>query len=99
MSAYKNLKFNLESKEYSWLITCVAGFISSNLLEAKLKLNQKVVGLDNFSTGQQHKLNKVQSIVTSGQRKNFSSMQADVCNLANCQAACDGVDYLQLQSS
>ena len=31
-----------------WLVTGVAGFIGSNLLETLLMLNQTVIGLDNF---------------------------------------------------
>ena len=48
-----NRRFNdlTLSRSGTWLVTGVAGFIGSNLLEALLKLNQKVMGLDNFSTG------------------------------------------------
>ena len=53
MNAYETLKTQLQSKQYTWLITGAAGFIGSNLLEVLLKLNQKVVSLDNFSTGHQ----------------------------------------------
>lgn len=56
MTAYKSLKQRLEAEQNTWLVTGVAGFIGSNLLEALLKLNQHVVGLDNFSTGHQHNL-------------------------------------------
>ena len=58
MSSYETLKTQLQSKQHTWLITGVAGFIGSNLLEALLQLNQKVVGLDNFSTGHQRTLMK-----------------------------------------
>ena len=34
-----------------WLVTGVAGFIGSHLVESLLSLDQKVVGLDNFATG------------------------------------------------
>jgi UDP-N-acetylglucosamine 4-epimerase len=94
MSAYETLKTQLQSKQYTWLITGAAGFIGSNLLEALLQLNQRVVGLDNFSTGQQRNLDEVQSIVTPAQWQNFSFMQADICNLTDCQTACTGVDYV-----
>lgn len=99
MNAYDSLKTDLKSKQYSWLITGVAGFIGSNLLETLLKLNQKVVGLDNFSTGQQRNLDEVQSIVTPAQWQNFSFILADICNLASCQTACDGVDYVLHQAA
>jgi UDP-N-acetylglucosamine 4-epimerase len=99
MSDYEALKINLKTKQYSWLITGVAGFIGSNLLEALLQLNQNVVGLDNFSTGHQRNLDEVQSLVTPAQWQNFSFMQADICNLTSCQTACTGVDYVLHQAA
>ena len=99
MSAYETLKTQLQSKQRTWLITGVAGFIGSNLLEALLQLNQTVVGLDNFSTGHQRNLDEVQSIVTPAQWQNFYFMQADVCNLLSCQTACTGVDYILHQAA
>ena len=99
MSAYETLKTQLQSKQYTWLITGAAGFIGSNLLEALLQLNQKVVGLDNLSTGNQRNLDEVQSIVTPAQWQNFNFMQADICNLASCQTACTGVDYVLHQAA
>jgi UDP-N-acetylglucosamine 4-epimerase len=99
MSDYESLKTQLQSKRDTWLITGAAGFIGSNLLEALLKLNQKVVGLDNFSTGHQRNLDEVQSIVTPAQWLNFNFIKADICNLGNCQKACNGVDYVLHQAA
>lgn len=99
MSAYETLKIQLQLKQHTWLITGAAGFIGSNLLEALLKLNQKVVGLDNLSTGHQRNLYEVERIVTPSQWQNFSFMQADICNLASCQTACTGVDYVLHQAA
>ena len=99
MSAYETLKTDLLTKQHTWLITGVAGFIGSNLLEALLKLNQKVVGLDNFSTGYQHNLDEVKSLVTPEQWQNFRFMQADVCNLVACQKACSSVDFVLHQAA
>ena len=99
MSAYETLKTHLQSHKYTWLVTGVAGFIGSNLLEALLQLNQKVVGLDNFSTGSQHNLNEVQSIVGPSQWQNFSFMQEDICNLIACQIASTGVDFVLHQAA
>jgi UDP-N-acetylglucosamine 4-epimerase len=99
MSAYETLKIQLQSKQYTWLITGVAGFIGSNLLEALLNLNQKVVGLDNICTGHKRNLDEVQSIVTHEQWQNFSFMQADICNLVSCQTACTSVDYVLHQAA
>jgi UDP-N-acetylglucosamine 4-epimerase len=67
MTAYSQLQTRLQSEPHTWLITGVAGFIGSNLLETLLKLNQNVVGLDNFATGHQRNLNEVQTLVTSTQ--------------------------------
>jgi len=75
-------------------ITVVADFIESNLLDTLLKLKQKVMGLDNFSNLQQRDLDIVQSSVTSAQWQNFSCIQADICNLAICQTACECGDYV-----
>jgi len=99
MNAYETLKLHLRSKQHNWLITGVAGFIGSNLLEALLQLNQKVVGLDNFATGHKRNLDEVQSIVTPAQWQNFRFMHADICNLADCQNACSGVDYVLHQAA
>jgi UDP-N-acetylglucosamine 4-epimerase len=99
MSAYETLKTQLQSKQHTWLITGAAGFIGSNLLQALLQLNQKVVGLDNFSTGHQRNLDEVQSIVSPLQWQNFNFMKADICNLAACQKACNGVDYVLHQAA
>ncbi len=87
MSAYDQLRTRLATEPHTWLITGVAGFIGSNLLEALLKLNQRVVGLDNFATGHQRNLNEVQSLVTPQQWANFNFIQGDIRNLDDCQRA------------
>ena len=81
MTAYETARTKLTKNPCTWLITGVAGFIGSNLLEALLKLNQRVVGLDNFATGFQHNLDEVQSLVTPVQWANFDFIQGDICNL------------------
>ena len=83
----------------SILITGVAGFIGSNLLETLLKQNQTVVGLDNFSTGHQKNLEDVQSLVSSGQWSRFRFIEGDIRNHEDCKAACDGVDYVMHQAA
>jgi UDP-N-acetylglucosamine 4-epimerase len=99
MNLYENLKSNLLSKQNTWLITGVAGFIGSNLLETLLQLNQKVVGLDNFSTGHHRNLDEVQSNVSPTQWRNFRLIQADICILADCLNACNGIDYVLHQAA
>jgi UDP-N-acetylglucosamine 4-epimerase len=94
MTAYESLKQELKSEQKTWLITGVAGFIGSNLLEALLRFNQYVVGLDNFSTGYEHNLDEVQNTITPEQWINFNFIQGDIKNLEDCRRACDGVDYV-----
>jgi len=83
----------------TWLITGVAGFIGSNLLETLLRLDQKVVGLDNFSTGFQHNLDEVRSLVDDGQWQRFTFIEGDIRDLNTCRAACKGVDYVLHQAA
>ena len=99
MTAYTQLQTRLQAEPHTWLITGVAGFIGSNLLETLLKLNQRVVGLDNFATGHQRNLDEVQTLVTPAQWANFSFINGDICNLADCQKAVTGVDYVLHQAA
>jgi UDP-N-acetylglucosamine 4-epimerase len=99
MTAYTQLQTRLQSEPHTWLITGVAGFIGSNLLETLLKLNQRVVGVDNFATGHQRNLDEVQTLVAPEQWANFSFINGDICNLADCQKAVTGVDYVLHQAA
>jgi len=94
MSQYQTVCEQLKQAPKTWLVTGVAGFIGSNLLETLLKLNQNVVGLDNFATGHQHNLDEVQSLVKPEQWANFKFHEGDIRNFADCQTACAGVDYV-----
>ena len=99
MTRYELIQTQLLQQPKRWLVTGVAGFIGSNLLEALLALNQRVVGLDNFATGNKLNLDEVQALVTQGQWNNFKFLQGDIRNLADCQAACEGVDYVLHQAA
>lgn len=87
MTKYEIIKQELQVNPKTWLITGVAGFIGSNLLETLLKLNQRVVGLDNFSTGYLRNLDEVKSIVAPDQWHNFYFIKGDIRNLADCRKA------------
>ena len=89
----------LSQSPKTWLITGVAGFIGSNLLEALLLLNQNVVGLDNFATGFQHNLDEVQALVSAEQWQGFQFIEGDIRNLDDCNIACAGVDYVLHQAA
>ena len=94
MKNFSELQLQLNEQQSNWVITGVAGFIGSNLLEFLLKHNQKVVGLDNFSTGYQHNLDQVREIVGSQKWANFSFVQGDIRDLDTCQQVCKGADYV-----
>ena len=98
-TAFDQLQTRLQAQPHTWLVTGVAGFIGSNLLEALLKLNQRVVGLDNFATGHQRNLDEVQGLVTPAQWANFIFIQGDIRNLDDCHKAAQGVDYILHQAA
>lgn len=99
MNRYEEVKQQLQNSPKTWLITGVAGFIGSNLLEALLKLNQNVVGLDNFATGFQHNLDDVTSLVTKEQAASFKFIEGDIRDIETCKTACTGVDYILHQAA
>lgn len=99
MSQYQIIKEQLLAQPKTWLVTGVAGFIGSNLLETLLKLNQTVVGLDNFATGHQHNLDEVKSLVSEAQWNNFTFHQGDIREYSDCEKAIKGVDYVLHQAA
>ena len=99
MTSYESIQQQLKAEPQTWLITGVAGFIGSNLLEALLKLDQKVIGLDNFSTGYERNLDEVKELVSSAQWKKFRFIEGDICDLATCHGACNDVDYVLHQAA
>ncbi|EGZ47611.1 NAD-dependent epimerase/dehydratase family protein [Neisseria wadsworthii] len=94
MNKYEHIQQELKQSPKKWLVTGVAGFIGSNLLETLLTLDQTVVGLDNFATGHQHNLDEVQRTVTPEQWSRFTFIEGDIRNLETCHQACNGVDYV-----
>lgn len=96
---YAQCKQELLAQPKVWLITGVAGFIGSNLLEALLKLNQTVIGLDNFATGHQHNLDEVQALVTEQQWQRFRFIKGDICDYTTCERAVTGADYVLHQAA
>lgn len=99
MTCYEQAKQTLLDTPKTWLVTGVAGFIGSNLLETLLQLNQKVVGLDNFATGHQHNLDEVERLVTTDQWRNFSFIEGDIREPDTCKEVVKGVDYVLHQAA
>ncbi len=99
MTKYNDIKQSLLSNQCNWCITGVAGFIGSNLLETLLKLNQKVIGLDNFATGYKKNLEQVRSLVSDAQWQNFMFIEGDIRNLEDCKQAVNGMQYVLHQAA
>ena len=94
----KNRK-DLQSNPRTWLVTGVAGFIGSNLLEGLLNLGQRVIGFDNFSTGYRRNLEDVRKEIPGKAWERFRFLEGDIRNLSDCQKACEGVDYVLHQAA
>src|SRR4051812_14645593 len=94
MSFYATSISSLVTRPNTWLVTGVAGFIGSHLLEALLKLDQRVIGFDNFSTGYQKNLEEVRALVSEEKWSRFKMVEGDICDAATCRRACKGVDFL-----
>lgn len=94
MNTYNNVLSGLRSEPKTWLITGVAGFIGSNLLEHLLRLDQRVVGLDNFSTGKPGNLEEVRNSVTEHQWQQFRFIEGDIRELDTCHEVCAEINYV-----
>jgi UDP-N-acetylglucosamine 4-epimerase len=99
MTAYSELQAQLPTAPKTWLITGVAGFIGSNLLEKLLQLDQNVVGLDNFATGHRHNLQQIKAAVSAEQWQRFRFIEGDIRVQDACHLACEGVDYVLHQAA
>jgi len=89
----------IAARQETWLVTGCAGFIGSNLLEALLKLGQRVVGLDNFATGHRHNLEQVRVAVGPEVWASFRFIEGDIRSLETCREACAGVDRVLHQAA
>ncbi len=96
---YEKIKDELQKSPKKWLITGVAGFIGSNLLETLLKLDQTIVGLDSFVTGHQHNLDEVENEVSKEQWQRFTLIKGDIRNLDDCKKAVKNTDYVLHQAA
>lgn len=99
MTSYQQTQQTLRITPRVWLITGVAGFIGSNLLETLLKNGQRVLGLDNFSIGHKSNLEEIRSAVTEEQWVNFRLIEGDIRDPKICNEACIGVDYVLHQAA
>ncbi|MEA2059465.1 MAG: NAD-dependent epimerase/dehydratase family protein [Thermodesulfobacteriota bacterium] len=96
---YETKTREIRENPRSWLVTGAAGFIGSNLVEALLRQNQKVTGLDNFSTGFQHNLDLVEKSVSENQWAGFSFINGDIRHIETCRRACRNQEYVLHQAA
>lgn len=99
MTYYENILAELSGSPKRWLITGVAGFIGSNLLETLLINNQTVVGLDNYSTGHKHNMDQVKDLVSDNQWNNFTFIEGSIIDFDTCSKACTNIDYVLHQAA
>ena len=84
---------NIELSNKTILVTGGAGFIGSNLCEALLEKDNKVVCLDNFATG------KIKNIKEFLENPNFVLIEGDIRKLEDCLKATKDVDYVLHQAN
>ncbi|WP_332860170.1 SDR family oxidoreductase [Janthinobacterium svalbardensis] len=87
-SAYAQACAQLAQTPRRWLVTGVAGFIGSHLLETLLRLGQEVRGLDNFMTGHRHNLEQVRASVGEAAWRRFTFIEGDIRDPQACARAC-----------
>jgi UDP-N-acetylglucosamine 4-epimerase len=93
-TSYLEAQASLRHAPRRWLVTGVAGFIGSHLLEALLRLDQHVVGIDNFATGFQRNLSDVAARVGPEAYARFHFLAGDIRQLDDCRAALEGVELV-----
>jgi UDP-N-acetylglucosamine 4-epimerase len=98
-SRYQQVQKELLANPRKWLVTGCAGFIGSNLTETLLRLNQTVVGLDNFATGYQHNLDEVQASLDAAQWARFTFIEGDIRQTETCARAAKDVDFILHQAA
>lgn len=97
--SYAQALSDLRAVPRRWLVTGVAGFIGSNLLQALLEHDQHVTGLDNFSTGHRHNLDDVRKLVGEQRWSRFHLIEGDLRDAAACAQACSGADFVLHQAA
>ena len=80
-------------QDSSVLVTGGAGFIGSNIVERLLMQNNKVVCLDNFSTGKRENIEPFLS------NANFTLIEGDIRNLDTCRKACSGIEIVMHEAA
>jgi UDP-N-acetylglucosamine/UDP-N-acetylgalactosamine 4-epimerase len=93
-TSYEEMLGRLRAQRRCWLVTGAAGFIGSHLAETLLKLDQQVVGLDNFATGKPENLVSLARDLTKAQQASFRFIEGDIRSLEDCREACAGAQLV-----
>ena len=99
MSAYEKALGDIQNAPKIWLVTGAAGFIGSALCEKLLSNGQRVIGLDNFSTGHRKNLSRVQTAVGAKASELFSFIEGDIRDFETCKKATKDVDIVLHQAA
>jgi UDP-N-acetylglucosamine/UDP-N-acetylgalactosamine 4-epimerase len=91
---FDEARAHLQRNRHTWVVTGAAGFIGSNLVESLLRLNQRVVGLDNFATGYQHNLDQIRELLGADAWSNFTFIDGDIRALEDCRRSVKGADFV-----
>lgn len=95
---YEEVCENLVNAPRRWLVTGVAGFIGSALLERLLDLGQSVVGVDNFITGHKKNIDDVLAIHPD-ERLQFRFIEGDLRDPEVAAKAVRDVDIILHQAA
>jgi UDP-N-acetylglucosamine 4-epimerase len=99
MNRLERMTEALRTTPRRWLVTGVAGFIGSNLLQSLLDADQHVVGLDNFATGKPGNLDEVRALVGPARWARFRFVEGDVASPEVCRDAVTGADAVLHQAA
>lgn len=94
MKNFEHVRHHLASHQYRWLVTGSAGFIGSHLVQQLLALGQLVVGMDNLSRGHRANVVEAEAALNPSRRANHRFVQADICDIEACRAACSNIDFV-----
>jgi UDP-N-acetylglucosamine 4-epimerase len=98
MTKYDDVCADLVNSPRRWLVTGVAGFIGSALLERLLDLGQSVVGVDNFITGHKRNIDDVLSI-NPDEKLQFKFIEGDLRDPEVAAKAVKNVDIVLHQAA
>jgi UDP-N-acetylglucosamine/UDP-N-acetylgalactosamine 4-epimerase len=82
----------------TWVVTGGAGFIGSHLVEHLLDQGQRVIVLDNYSTGHRRNLEEV-AAGCGDSSSLLRVVEADVCDLDACREVCEAADFVLHQAA